>query len=68
VRWEKPVVISTLGWQSRRDASASVVRQADGDVSHGAQAALFEAAFRGTPWFRGIAWLEFHLDGADPNR
>jgi hypothetical protein len=69
VRWEKPVAIGVLGWESKSDASAAPVTQADGDVSQGAQAALFEAAFRafrGTPWFHGIAWLEFNVDGADP--
>ena len=69
VRWEKPVTIGTLGYQSRSDASAASVTQADGDVSQGAQAALFEAAFRtfrGTPWFGGIAWFEFNVDGEEP--
>jgi hypothetical protein len=69
VRWEKPVAIGTLGWQSMSDASAAPVTQAGGDVSQGAQAALFEAAFRafhGTPWFRGIAWFEFNVDGEPP--
>jgi hypothetical protein len=69
VRWEKPVAIGALGYESKSGASAAPVTQAEGDVSQGAQAALFEAAFRafgGTPWFGGIAWFEFNVDGFEP--
>jgi serine/threonine protein kinase len=68
-RWEKPVMLVELGYQSKADQAAAATYQATGEPSESAQAALYEAAFRafrGTPWFAGIGWYELNGDGAQP--
>jgi hypothetical protein len=65
----KPVWIPELGYTSRAGQSAMSPfdDEGEGEPSEAAQAALYEAAFRafrGTPWFEGIAWFELNGDGA----
>jgi hypothetical protein len=68
-RYGKPVWIPELGYTSRAGQSAMSPfdDEGEGEPSEEAQAALYEAAFRafrGTPWFEGIAWFELNGDGA----
>jgi hypothetical protein len=68
-RWDKPVMLVELGYQSKADQAAANAYAATGEPSEGAQAALYEAAFRafrGAPWFAGIGWFELNGDGAQP--
>jgi hypothetical protein len=68
-RWEKPVLITDLGYQAKEDQAAEPAYEAQGEPSEEAQAALYEAAFRafaGEDWFFGIGWYELNGDGAQP--
>jgi hypothetical protein len=68
-KFDKPVWVAELGYESRADQSATSVSAAEGEPSEVSQAALYEAAFRtfrGAPWFAGIGWLELDGDGAEP--
>jgi serine/threonine protein kinase len=68
-KFDKPVWMAELGYESRADQSATSVSAAEGEPSEVSQAALYEAAFRafrGAPRFVGIGWLELNGDGAEP--
>ena len=68
-RWDEPVYITDLGYQSKEDQAAEPTYEAQGEPSEEAQAALYEAAFRafqGNDWFGGIGWYELSGDGAQP--
>jgi serine/threonine protein kinase len=69
-RWDKPVLISELGYESKVNQPAEWAFEATGPASEDAQAALYEAAFRafaGEDWFAGIAWWELRGDGEPPH-
>ena len=53
-RWDKPVLITDLGYESKADQAAAAAYEAEGEPSEEAQAALYEAAFRA---FQGNAWF-----------
>ena len=68
-RWDKPVAIVELGYESKDDQASANAFGAEGDPSESTQAALYEAAFRAfrdTPWFAGIGWFELNGDGGQP--
>lgn len=65
-RWERPVVLTELGYPSRVGAALRPGVEGDGPVSEPAQARLYEAAFRAlhdAPWLAGIWWWEWSADG-----
>jgi hypothetical protein len=69
-RWDKPVLISELGYESKLNQPAEWAFEGTGRKSEEAQAALYEAAFRafaGQDWFAGIAWWELRGDGEPPH-
>jgi len=64
-RWSKPVVFTELGYQSRLGAAHNPAG-GSGEVSQGAQARAYSAAFEvwsKVPWFEGIWWWEWSAEG-----
>lgn len=58
-RWNKPVMFTELGYQSKIGAALTPWGGAAGPASQQAQANAYEAAYRvwsRVPWFKGIYW------------
>ena len=63
-RWERPVLITELGYESRPGTAAGV-DQGSGQVDEAAQANAYEAAFRvlsKQDWMAGIWWWEWSAE------
>lgn len=63
--YDKPVLFTELGYQSRADAAADPTG-ASAQVSQVAQARAYEAALRfwsRVPWFKGVYWWEWSAEG-----
>jgi hypothetical protein len=66
-RWRRPVLFTEIGY---RAVSATAVSPSfcQGRPDNAAQARAYEAAFRAwghVPWFAGIDWWEWRVDGTD---
>jgi hypothetical protein len=65
-RYERPVLFTEIGYQSREATAASPWGGAGGALSESAQRDAYEAAFQvwsGVPWFCGMYWWSWRADG-----